>query len=354
MLGALKQRPVSPKAAGDRIRSAKRVLLVKPHHRLGDLLVSTPLIRNLRRALPDAELDFIAGRYNAPAVLDNPDLNTIHVPRLQGPAAILDWMRLVPRLRSKQYDVAIMLSTISHSKTAVSLAKQAGAKFVCGFDDSPYGSTLAQRYHCVLDPPENLKTHIVDYNLTLLERLGIPASTKEHVLGVTQDQREKARDALRKVGLRAPVIGVQPGGNPLYPDRRWASEHYAALIKKVQSAVSLPIVLLGTEADRPAIEELQAKLPRSLPTLLGLPFPVYKAVLQQLSYFVTHDGGPVHVAAGVRVPSTFVFLSTPPWRWAPYGEFLYVWTDYKRIPSGEELWERMEPRLRAVLSLGAS
>ena len=87
---------------------------------------------------------------------------------------------------------------------------------------------------------------------------------------------------------------------------------------------------------------------RPLPTLLDLPFEIYKAVLARLTFFLTHDGGPVHVAAGVGVPSYFVFLSTPPWRWAPYGPQISVWEDYGRSPSPAEVWDRARPLLEAA------
>ena len=77
--------PISLGEAGSRLAAAERLLLVKPHHKLGDLLVATPVIRNLRRALPRTHITFVAGAYNAPAVLDSPDLDEIVIAKLKGP-----------------------------------------------------------------------------------------------------------------------------------------------------------------------------------------------------------------------------------------------------------------------------
>jgi|GEM_PF-812351 len=349
------RRKLTPEEAGRRLRAARRILLVKPHHKLGDLLVSTPLIRNLRRALPEAELVFLAGRYNAPAVLDNPDLNEVVVGRLKGPGALTRTPFLLHDLRSRRFDAALMLSTISHSGTAVALARLARPEFLAGLDDAPYGSAYARRsYDCVLAPPEDLKVHIVDYNLTLLERLGVPITTREHVLGVTADQVRLAEDRLRdaKLDLDAPILGVQVGGNHRGDPRRWPLSHYAAVVQRARAEAGFQVVLLGGETEREATDAVRGLGHRELPALIGLPFPVYKGVLKRLDFFLTHDGGPVHVAAGVGVPSFFIFLSTPPWRWAPYGSRFHIWEEYTRPPGPGEVWERLEPLLETARATG--
>jgi ADP-heptose:LPS heptosyltransferase len=342
--------PLSPGDAGARLARAERVLLVKPHHKLGDLLVATPVIRNLRRALPRAHLAFVAGPYNAPAVLDSPDLDEVIVARLKGPAALLHGSRLVRGLRERRFDAALVLSSISHSASAVALARRARPGFVAGLDDAPYGSDLARRgYDCVIAPPEDQKIHIVDYNLALLEGLGIPVTGREHVLGVTGEQRAAGRERLRGAGVDPdrPLLGIQPGGNPRHPERLWPGSHYAVLAQKARGEAGHQVVLLGQGADAAAVEAIQRMGREPFPVLLDLPFPVYKGVLAGLHAFVTHDGGPVHVAAGLGVRSFFIFLHTPPWRWAPYGAHVSVWEDFTRSPDPSEAWARLEPILAA-------
>jgi ADP-heptose:LPS heptosyltransferase len=346
---------MSPAEAGERLRAAKRVLLVKPHHKLGDLLVATPVIRNLRRALTDAELVFVAGRYNAPAVLDNPDLDEVIVAPVKGPAALVRGAGLVRGLRRRRFDVALLLSSISHSGSAVALARLARPGFTAGLDDAPYGSRFARDgYDCVLEPPDDLKCHIVDYNLTLLERLGIPVEYREHVLGVTESQLAAADAVLRDAGLDGdgPLLGIQAGGNLRHPNRLWPPASYAVIAQRARAELGYRVVLLGRRADRPAADEVRRLGHVETPMLLGLPFAVYKAVLRRLGFFITHDGGPVHVAAGVGVPSFFVFLWTSPRRWAPYGAHVGVWEDHTRVPTANEVWDRVRSKLVTAAGAG--
>ncbi len=340
--------PLTLEEAGARLRAARSVLLVKPHHKLGDLLVATPLIRNLRLALPRARLVVVAGPYNAPAVLDSPDLDAVEIARLKGPAAPFHGIRLARRLREERFDAGLVLSTIAHSASAVVLARRAAPAFLAGLDSAPSGSPLARLgYDCVVPPPDDLRLHIVDYGLTLLERLGIPVSTREHVLGVTPAQRARAEAILAGAGvdLARPILGVQVGGTPHRPERQWAPANYATVLQRAASDLDYQPVLLGRTPDRPALDEVRSLGRRPVPTLVDLPFAEYKGVLSRLTYFLTHDGGPVHVAAGVGVPSYFVFLSTPPWRWAPYGARFRVWEEFGRIPAASEVWNRLRPLL---------
>jgi ADP-heptose:LPS heptosyltransferase len=335
--------------AGARLRQAKTILLIKPHQQIGRLLMATPIIRNLRLALPDARLIFVAGQYNAPAVLDHPDLDEVIVACLRGPLAPFRALGLLYRLRRVRADAALVLSTISHSTSAVLLARWSKPGFVVGMDGSPYGSNLAQLgYDCILEQPEDIgQVHMVDCRLTLLEQLGIPISDRRHVLGVTEEQADRGRALLAGAGIDPdrPILGAQVGGTPHRPERQWPPVDYAGVLQRASLEMGYQPLLLGRGRDRPSMEQVQALGKSHIPSLLDLPFPEYKGVLSQLTFFVTHDGGPVHVAAGVGVPSYFIFFSTPPWEWAPYGNHISVWEDYGRVPNSAEVWERMRPLL---------
>ncbi len=343
---------MSAEETGRRLRDASSVLLVNPHSTPIDLLVSTPVLRNLRAALPEARLVFVAGRDNASAVLDNPDLDEVVVLRRRGPAAAWSFLSTVRRLRREGFDGALNLSTTRHSPAAVTLTRWARPGWVAGFDDTPFrGRTARLGYDCVVPLPEDPRIHNVDMNLSLLERLGVPVADRRHRVGVTDAQRSEAERALTEAGLdpRLPILGVQAGGSPLHPDRHWPPSHYAAVLQRAAGEFGYQPVLLGRSADRPTLDAVLALGRTPVPMLLDLPFPVYKGVLDRLTFFLTHDGLPVHLAAGVGVPGYYVLLSTPPWRGAPYGSHVSVWEEFGRSPSSAEVWERARPLMEAAL-----
>src|SRR3982751_1682092 len=57
----------------------RKIVFIRPHQGLGDLLLATPVFRALKSARPDVQLHFVADSYNHPAVKNNPDLDRIFV-----------------------------------------------------------------------------------------------------------------------------------------------------------------------------------------------------------------------------------------------------------------------------------
>jgi ADP-heptose:LPS heptosyltransferase len=342
---------ITPQEAGTRLRAAKRILLLKVDQSVSHLLAATAVISNLRRALPEARLFFLAGPHNAPAVQDHPDLDEVVVASLQGPLAPFRFLGITRRFRNEALDAALVLSTNYHTLQAAALARQCRPRFVVGLDDEPFGTNFARRgYDCVLHAPDDLKMHVVDYHLSLLEGLGMPVNDRTHRLGVTEEQRRRGGRLLEGAGLdlSRPILGAQVGGTPHDPEHQWPAAYYASILQRAAQETGFQPVILGHGADRPSIDQILALGRTPIPQLLDLPFADYKAVLSRLTFFLTHDGEPVHVAAGVGVPSFFVFLSTPPWQWAPYGSHVSVWEDFGRVPNSSEVWTRIKPLLERV------
>ena len=84
-----------------------RVLLIRLRL-IGDVVLSTPVIRALRRAFPDATLTYLVERDAAAVVAGNRDLDRIIVvERTRGLRRVLDDVKLAWQLRRDRYDVVI-------------------------------------------------------------------------------------------------------------------------------------------------------------------------------------------------------------------------------------------------------
>src|SRR5665213_2816003 len=83
---------------------ARPHILVVTLRRLGDVLLTTPLIRSMRRAWPDATIDILVFDNTASIVEGNPDIDrVIAMPARRG---IFDTLRLIAPL-FKRYDLAV-------------------------------------------------------------------------------------------------------------------------------------------------------------------------------------------------------------------------------------------------------
>ena len=333
--------------AGDLLRSARTVLLAKTGSTISDLLAVTPLIRNLRQALPNIRLLFLTRQECLPAVEDHPDLDGVFPVSFRGTLAGIRGHRTVKRLREEAIDVVLLLDIQGASPESIRWIRRCRPAVVVGWENQD--RDVDSRFQCdhLVPEPEDSKIHIVDYNLAFLEQLGIPIVDRRHVVGVTDAQKAGARENLERIGidLARPIFGSHVGGVPNHPERQWSPSNYATLLQRAHKEHGFQPVILGDTDDQPTVDQILALGKTPIPTLLNLSYPEYKGVLSQLSFFLTHDGEPTQIAAGVGVPSFFVFLSIPAWRWAPYGSHIGIWEDSGKGPSASEIWGRIQAPL---------
>lgn len=332
--------------AASRLRAARHLLFLAPHQSRHNLLITTPVLRNLRIVLPDARISLVAGPGNVDAVRDNPDLDALEVARLDGPLGGIHLSRLAARLRAGKPDLAVLPDGATLG--AVALARQSGARLLVALDDG-IPETLRPAFHCLVPLPEEPKTHVVDRALMLLEELGIPVEDRGLVLGVTDDQRAEAEELLRGVDLDPgqPVLGAWVGGSPRRPEQQWPATHYASVLQHAARDLGWQTLILGRSEDIPTIEQVISLGKTPIPHLLDLSFTETKGVLSRFRFFVTHDGEPAHLAAAVGTPSFVVCLSVPPWQWAPYGSHITVSEEFGQVPASSEVWRRILDRVEA-------
>lgn len=331
-------RPVSVDEAGRRLLAARTVRLVDLHRKRRELLAATPLVRNLRLALPGARLTFVASAENADAVRDHPDLDRVETVGFHDPLECFRGYRTVRRLGTETSAVALVLSL---DPVTVAVARRIAPGLVIGPDEETAQPPPA--VDCLVPPPDESRVHVVDAGLAFLERLGVPIRDRSHRLGVTDAHRRAADEALARAGVEpGPLFGVHVGGPA---GTGWPPSSYASLLQRAAKELGYRTVLLADADGTGDARQVQALGKTPIPSLVGLPFPVYKGVLSRLAFFLTHDGEPAQIAAGVGVPAFFLFLSTPAWRWAPYGAHITVWDEGGSVPNASDVWERLKPRL---------
>ena len=342
----------SPQEAGARIHEAKQLLLVALGTSLSELLAATAVIGNVRAALPQTRLWCLTDPVGAPAVLDHPALEEVWIAPDSGWGASLQRRLLARRISKHGFDAGLSLSAYPPNPSAMSFLRGLNLGLVAGLDDmSENGDHRTETYDCVVPCPEEDR-NVVDHHLTLLEGLGIGIVDRMHHLEVTDAQRDRARVLLSEAGLTEdrPVLGILPGGAPWHPERQWPASSYAAVLQRAMLELEYQVVLLGTSEDVPTLDAVQAFGKAPIPRLLDLSFEDVKGVLSELDFFITHDGDAVHMAAGVRVPSYVMFLSSPAWKWAPYGSHVAVWSEPDRVPTSAEVWGTVRPLLERMLA----
>lgn len=273
-------------------------ILVIALRRLGDVLLTTPLIRSLRRAWPEAEIDALVFADTAGILRDNPDLNRIVAMPARPSAA--QSLALGAKLW-RRYDLAI--STQSGDRPT-GFAIAAGRSRMAPVEDRLNGRI--KRALLDLSVPITHGLHRVEEMLRLADALGV-ARVPELVA-----PRPDPFDAI-PAGDYAVIHAA-----PMYRYKQWTKAGWRALAKKLMAG-GLQVIATGGPADgeRRYLDDVWTgtKVVRrdgqlSWPQLTGL--------LRQSRVYVGPDTSVTHLAAAAGCPTVALYGPTDPRLWAPW------------------------------------
>jgi lipopolysaccharide heptosyltransferase II len=295
---------------------------------IGDVVLSTPVIRALRRTFPDATLTYLVEHDAAAVVAGNPHLDEVLVvERSRGLARVLHDVRLGWQLRRRRFDVVIDMHGGPRSSW---LALATGAPQRIGYD-IPGRTWMYTR--TVPRPRELRPRHSVLNQWDLLSAIdgwsgAAPDPARDAVempLDAAADARIVARLRSADVDDRHELVVVHVSANN--PFRRWPEPAFIELVAGLASASPLRrIVLSSGPSDRAAagriVHGARARLEEPVASRV-LDFGEFdlaelRALIGRSRLFVGGDTGPLHVAATTATPVVAVYGPTLPVRSTPW------------------------------------
>lgn len=282
-------------------------LLVVRLGSLGDLAHTLPAVAALRRAHPEAQIDWLVDAVHEEFLRLVPVIYSIVTLRDRTAGA---WLEVRTALRSREYDAAIDFQGLLKS---AALARLSGAKRVVGFERrSLRESTAAPFYTERVAVGEG--RHVIEKNLRLAASLGAKTDVLEFPI---RDVVSPAMDAVRARGLRAFAL-INPGA--AWPNKRWPAESFGAVARALRDRFDLPsLVLWGPQEEGLAHAVADASDgAAALAPATGLADLV--ALSRAASLMVSGDTGPTHIGAAVGTPVVALFGPTNPARNGPWAE----------------------------------
>jgi heptosyltransferase-2 len=277
--------------------------VVRAPNWVGDVILSLPALRDVRRAFPAARLDVLArpwvgALYEAVAEVDG-------VVESRGVAADAEALR-------GRYDLSLLLP---NSFAAAVAPWRAGIPERWGYATDARALLLTRRCRV----PESVRGRSqVYYYRAMLEGLGLVVSAEPDASLACPDAWAERGQAL--LGDAGPWIGVNAGA--FYGTaKRWLPERFAAAAALVARRTGARVAIVGSLAERPLGEEVAAQLGGSARVLCGeTTLADLVGVLKQLRLLLTNDSGPMHLAAALGTPLVAVFGSTDWTETAPVSE----------------------------------
>lgn len=280
----------------------QRILVCRPNHRLGNTLLLTPLLVEIERRFPGAEVDLLSAGPAAHAVFRGFDIvgdcTTLDRRAVRRPLATLGALR---KLRSRRYDLVIDAAAGSSSGRIASAMARARYQLRTEAMPTDGGTT-----HLAARP-----VHALRWALGVPDDAAIPSLD----IRLSDAERQAGRDALARVlrdvdERRLPVLAIFPhatGSKRLLPE--WWGRFTQALVACLGEVCIVELV----SADG------QSRLGGSYPTYYTSDPRKLAAFIEASCTYISADCGVMHLAAATAATTVGLFGPTDPERYAPYG-----------------------------------
>ncbi|MFQ5878081.1 MAG: glycosyltransferase family 9 protein [Acidobacteriota bacterium] len=278
-----------------------RSLLVVRTDRLGDMVLTTPALADLRRHFRGAEITVLAPPGPVAALEGHPAVDRLAALTRSG----------LPLEMVGRFDLAVDF-TPDHSLRGAMLVGRSGAPYRSGFRG--WGR---QGFFNLPSPRPSPGRHIVEINRDLVRSLGAQADEGSRPsLYLAPEERGAAQGRLAALGAGSPRVAVHPGGR--YPSQRWAPESFAELVTLLTQRAGAACVVLAGPGEGPLVDRICAATPDALAagplTVRGM-----MALIASCELFVGNNSGPLHLAGALGVATVSIMGPTDPARFRPVG-----------------------------------
>ena len=297
------------------MQKPNKILIVRTD-RLGDVVLSTPVIKNLRLWFPKSHIAFMCRPYTRGALEGNPDLNEVIIYDKCGKQKSL-WasIKFSLYLRKKKFDLAFILHPTNRANLITFLA---GIPERVGWDKK-LGKLLTKR---IKHTKQEGKKHELEYTLDLLRELSIPIKCVDTYFPIRSKARTTVEQLLKGEGIGEgdKFIVIHPSAS--CPSKRWPQKRFQRVIKLLKERTGLKIIVITSQSEKEFGERLVGD--DGVIDLRGsLSIHEIGALLKQAALFISNDSGPVHIAASFNTPVISIFgrdnPGLAPLRWGPRG-----------------------------------
>lgn len=293
---------------------------------VGDALMATPMVKVLRKGLPQAQIDLLCIFEGVAYVYkNNPYVDNVYHVSLYKQKKLDGLLRLFP-YRMKQYDISLLCFPAYRKEYHlvqwfIGAKKRVAHRFKKG-----YISELNFLDTDLISFDEG-EHHVIN-NLNLLKILGVAWEQKykksdfRYDLKLPREDIDFGKEYKKNLGwTNHEIIGIHPGSirSPMGLLRRWPINNFAKLSKYLINKGKKVIIFAGPEE-----LEIGQKLKklvndsRNSHLVENLKYNQSVGILSQVNILVTNDNGFGHLANGLKIKTTLLVGSTNPVWCSPY------------------------------------
>jgi ADP-heptose:LPS heptosyltransferase len=232
----------------------------------------------------------------------------------------LSAIQLIFDLRSKHFDLVIVLHTVSFSFTSAMMGLLSGARIRVGSTSGPFANPLSRSfYHLELPLPNETELETMnetEHNLYPLRAMGIETDDLRPLIVPSTGDEEWAETFLH--GYLHPgrlSVVVHPGAGKT--ENVWAPQNFAAVVNRLGRAAPIDLFVLEGPRDGEHVDLFRREVEGEYVHLRGRGIGEVAAVLRRVDLVLCNDTGVMHVSCAAGAITLAVFGPTDPDRWAP-------------------------------------
>lgn len=294
----------------------KNIILRMPNW-LGDLVMATPVIKDVKKHYPSSHLTVMA-QSNVASLLEKDP----HIDELYSFSRPSGWLRraegrdIIGTLRNGRYDLGILLT---HSLSSAWFFWRGGVRSILGYEGHWRKALLTNSLPNI---PKNDPRHQVVRYKQLLTALEIPLSTTAPYLCIGESEEAEVWKRLKGLGVEKghTIVGINPGA--AYGSAKcWLPERYREVARRLIENPAIRVLFFGDKNGAELVQKICVGLPDSVINLsASTRLRELVTLLKICNVLLTNDSGPMHIASALGTPLLALFGSTSDVATGPYNQ----------------------------------
>lgn len=296
------------------MKEFRRILVVRTD-RIGDVILTLPMLEVLRKNFPQAHIAILIRQYTRELLEGNNNIDEILF--YDDGNTLFPFFRMAATLRKGRFDVAFV--TYPRLRLAW-LIWCAGIPLRVGTGYRWYSLLFNKR---VFVHRRFADRHEAEYNLDLLKAVdGEVQNVPIPHIDVLPRLTSEVRKRLSEFGISSDktLIILHPGSGG--SARNWSSEKFGALGRKLLQLPDVQVIVTGGKGEETLVQSVADMISANTPVIVNqLSLQGYAALAKLASLLVANSTGPLHIAAAVETPVIGLYsqvTSMSPTRWGPY------------------------------------
>ena len=307
------------------IGNPNKIIIIRQHNQLGDLLAGVSLFRALKETYPESHITLFVSPFNYPGMVKNKYIDRIFIfdkKKLFTPAYFVRLKKVL----AEEYDLAIVPVVVSISFTSNLLARLSNSKIRIGpqsLDGKVNKSSYFFDRRVSLDWRNHPDSNVSERSLDIIRPFRINTENYHSEISFDDEEMKNVEKFLADNNFdeNKYLVGLHVGAGKL--PNRWSLQKFTSLMNRLNSAHSINFYLTGSKTDKDEIDYLVNKLNFKVGLFVNRPIPEVAALISQSDLFISNDTGIMHVSGTTDTPQISIFGPTNPFNWAPIGPNKY-------------------------------